>query len=61
MNRKQLILLLVALAVIGGAGLVLLKRNQKSWTESEAQIGQKLSRITSSTTSPPFTSRATPI
>jgi hypothetical protein len=42
MNRNQLILLLVALAVIGGAGLVLLQRNQKSWTESEAQIGQKL-------------------
>jgi len=42
MNRKQLILLLLALAVIGGAGLVLLKRNQNSWTESEQQIGQKL-------------------
>jgi hypothetical protein len=42
MNRKQLIVLLVALAVIGGAGLVLLQRHQQSWTESEAQIGQKL-------------------
>ena len=42
MNRKQLILLLAALAVIGGAGLVLLERNQKSWAESESQIGQKL-------------------
>jgi hypothetical protein len=42
MNRKQLILLVVALAVIGGAGLVLLQRHQQSWTESEAQIGQKL-------------------
>jgi hypothetical protein len=42
MNRNQLILLLVALAVIGGAGLVLLQRHQKSWTESEQQIGQKL-------------------
>ena len=42
MNRKQLILLLLALVVIGGAGLVLLKRNQNSWTESEQQIGQKL-------------------
>jgi hypothetical protein len=42
MNRKQLILLLLALAVIGGAGLLLLKRNQNSWTESEQQIGQKL-------------------
>jgi hypothetical protein len=37
-----LILLLLALVVIGGAGLVLLKRNQNSWTESEQQIGQKL-------------------
>jgi hypothetical protein len=42
MNRKQLILLLVALAVIGGAGLLLLQRNQKSWTASEEQIGRKL-------------------
>ncbi len=42
MNSKQLFLLLVALAVFGGAGLVLLKHNQQSWTESEAQIGQKL-------------------
>ncbi len=42
MNRKQLLLLLVALAIIGGAGLFLLQRHQQSWTESEAQIGQKL-------------------
>jgi hypothetical protein len=42
MNRKQLILLLVALAIIGGACLVLLQRHQQSWTESETQIGQKL-------------------
>lgn len=42
MNRKQLILLLVALAIIGGAGLLLLQRKQQSWTESEAQIGHKL-------------------
>jgi hypothetical protein len=42
MNRKQLILLLLTLAVMGGACLVLLNRNQKSWTESEEQIGQKL-------------------
>jgi len=42
MNRKQLILLLVALAIIGGAGLLLLQRHQQSWTESETQIGQKL-------------------
>jgi hypothetical protein len=42
MNRKQLIMLLVALAVIGGASLVLLKHKQQAWTASETQIGQKL-------------------
>jgi hypothetical protein len=42
MNRKQLIMLLVALAVIGGASLALLKRHQQDWTASETQIGQKL-------------------
>jgi Domain of unknown function (DUF4340) len=42
MNRNQLTLLVVALVVLGGAGLFLLQRNQQSWTESEAQIGQKL-------------------
>jgi hypothetical protein len=42
MNRKQLIILLVALAIVGGAGLVLLQRHQQSWTETETQIGQKL-------------------
>lgn len=42
MNRNQLMLLVVALVVLGGAGLFLLQRNQQSWTESEAQIGQKL-------------------
>ena len=42
MNRKQLITLLVVLAIVGGAGLVLLQRHQQSWTESETQIGQKL-------------------
>ncbi|HUD46310.1 MAG TPA: DUF4340 domain-containing protein [Candidatus Baltobacteraceae bacterium] len=42
MNRKQLIMLLVALAVIGGACLVLLNRREQSWTASETQIGQKL-------------------
>jgi hypothetical protein len=42
MNRKQLITLLVALAIVGGACLVLLQRHQQSWTEAESQIGQKL-------------------
>lgn len=42
MNRKQLILLLLALVIVGGAGLVLVKRHTETWTQSEAQIGQKL-------------------
>ncbi len=42
MNRKQLIMLLVALAVIGGASLMLLNHRQQSWTAAETQIGQKL-------------------
>jgi hypothetical protein len=42
MNRKQLIMLLVALAVIGGASLLLMQRRQQAWTASETTIGQKL-------------------
>ncbi len=42
MNRKQLILLLAVLAVLGGAGLLLLNRNRQVWTEPEARMGQKV-------------------
>lgn len=42
MNRKQFILVLLALALIGGAGLVLLHRNQESWTIREAKAGDKV-------------------
>ncbi|HEY3913414.1 MAG TPA: DUF4340 domain-containing protein [Verrucomicrobiae bacterium] len=42
MNRKQLIMLLVALAVIGGATLLLMKHREQSWDASEATIGHKL-------------------
>ncbi|MGO8701822.1 MAG: DUF4340 domain-containing protein [Limisphaerales bacterium] len=42
MNRKQLISLLVALVVIGGACLVLLQRHEQSWSEKEGRAGQKL-------------------
>ena len=42
MNRKQLILLLLVLAIIGGAGLVLLNRNKESWAEPEAKMGEKV-------------------
>lgn len=42
MNRKQLILLLLVLAIIGGAGLVLFKRNQESWAVPGAKMGDKV-------------------
>ena len=42
MNRKQLFLLLVALAFIGGACLVLLRHNEQSWSAPIGQAGQKL-------------------
>lgn len=42
MNRKQLIILLVLVAIVGGAGLVLFKRNDESWSPSDTKLGQKL-------------------
>ncbi len=42
MNRKQFFFVLLALALIGGAGLVLLRRNQESWTAREAKVGDKV-------------------
>ncbi len=42
MNRKQLILLLVVLAVLGSAGLALLHRNKDSWAVPEAKMGDKV-------------------
>jgi hypothetical protein len=42
MNRKQLILLLAALVVLGGAGLMLHNRAQESWDSSTGRLGQKL-------------------
>lgn len=42
MNRKQFILLLLALAIIGSAGLLLFTRNQQSWSVREAKAGDKL-------------------
>lgn len=41
MNRKQFFMVLLALAIVGGAGLVLLKRNQQTWTVREAKVGDK--------------------
>ncbi len=42
MNRKQLILLLAALVVLGGAGLVLRHRNEESWNSPGGKLGQKV-------------------
>jgi hypothetical protein len=42
MNRKQLFLLLVALAFVGGACLLLLRSNEQSWSPSGGQTGKKL-------------------
>jgi hypothetical protein len=41
-NQKQFILLLVALVVVGGAGLVLLKHNKETWSSREARMGDKV-------------------
>jgi Domain of unknown function (DUF4340) len=42
MNRKQFIILLLALAIISAAGLVVLNRHKQSWTVREARVGEKL-------------------
>ncbi len=42
MNRKQLLTLLVLVAVVGGAGLLLHHKNQTAWHSAEKAIGQKL-------------------
>jgi hypothetical protein len=42
MNRKQFIILLVLVVVIGAAGLLVRQHRQASWQRAEAAIGQKL-------------------
>jgi hypothetical protein len=42
MNRKQFIILLVLVAVIGGAGLVVHQHNRQSWQNADDAIGHKL-------------------
>jgi hypothetical protein len=42
MNRNQLLVLLVVLAVLGGAGLVLMNHNRETWSEKEGAMGQKV-------------------
>ncbi|PWT79782.1 MAG: hypothetical protein C5B44_06365, partial [Acidobacteria bacterium] len=42
MNRKQFIILMLALAVITTAGLLTLNRHKQSWAVREAKAGEKL-------------------
>ena len=42
MNRKQFVILLVLVVVIGAAGLVIHQRGQSSWQSAGQAIGQKL-------------------
>lgn len=42
MNRKQIVILLAAFLVIGTAGLILVKRNKDSWSQTEAKMGDKV-------------------
>ena len=42
MNRKQLAILLVLVIVLGGAGLLLRKKQAASWEGSNPSVGQKL-------------------
>jgi hypothetical protein len=42
MNQKQLLILLVLVAVVGGAALVLFKHGQSSWQTAASGAGQKL-------------------
>jgi len=42
MNRKQLLILLFLMAVVGGAGLLLHRQNQTAWHTADKTIGRKL-------------------
>jgi hypothetical protein len=42
MKRKQIVVLVVLVAIAGGAGLILQKRNQSQWTESAAPESAKV-------------------
>jgi len=42
MNRKNLIILLVLVAVIGGGGVAMFMRDTKTWQAQEARLGEKL-------------------
>ena len=42
MNRKQLLILLVLVAVVGGAGLLLHQQSQTAWHSADKTMGRKL-------------------
>jgi hypothetical protein len=42
MNRKQLVILLVLVVLVGGAGLMLLRNQNKSWQGANPSLGKKL-------------------
>lgn len=42
MNRKQFVILLVLVAVVGAAGLFIYQRNKGSWQTTGSTLGQKL-------------------
>lgn len=42
MNRKQFLMVLAALAIVGGAGLILIHRNQHAWMDHEAKAGDRV-------------------
>jgi hypothetical protein len=42
MNRKQVVSLIIAVVVIGGAGLLVYKNKNKSWEASGGQLGGKV-------------------
>lgn len=41
MNRRQFLFTLAALALVGWAGLVLLRQSQRAWSNREARVGDK--------------------
>ena len=42
MNRKQLIILLVLVGVLGGAGIMLRNKQKSSWEGANPSAGKKL-------------------
>jgi hypothetical protein len=42
MNRKQFVVILLALAIVGSAGLIVVNRHKQSWNVCETKVGEKL-------------------